>query len=102
MWEKSLIESRGTAEGKNKKWTVPISMAIHGLIIAIIVAASYWFVEAVQAFRFGNLALAPPPPPPPPLLPEEKQEAEEIKLEPTEQVQPQKFLKNCLPGRTAK
>jgi hypothetical protein len=64
-------------------------MAIHGLIIAI-VAASYWFVEAGRRPDSGNLAFGAPASSPPPPLHRRKtgKPKEEIKPEPTEQVQP--------------
>lgn len=94
MWDETLIESRGTKEGKNKKYTMTVAMVLHGIVIAILIGASYWFVEAVQAppIPVTLLSAPPPPPPPPPAAPKKK--APEVKKEepktevPQEQFQP--------------
>jgi protein TonB len=65
MWEKTLIETKG---GKKRKWWMfPLSLFLHALVIGILIGASYWMVEAVQAPPIPvTLYTAPPPPPPPP------------------------------------
>ena len=94
MWEKTLIESKG---GKKRRWWMfPLSLFLHALAIGIIVGASYWMVEAVQAPPIPvTLYSAPPPPPPPPpaaakrkAAPEKPKPVEEKKVEVPKEVQP--------------
>jgi periplasmic protein TonB len=96
MWEKTLIESKGNAK-KKKWWMFPLSFFLHALAIGLIVGASYWMVEAVQAPPIPvTLYSAPPPPPPPPpaaakrqAAPEKpKQEKPVEKVEVPKEVQP--------------
>ena len=86
MWEQTLIESRGTSEGKRKWLTVPVSMLIHGLVIGTLIMASYWFVEAVEPPPIPvTLFSAPPPPPPPPLAaPKKKPEVKKEEVKPVD------------------
>ena len=94
MWEKTLIESKGMK--KKRWWMFPLSLFLHALAIGIIVGASYWMVEAVQAPPIPvTLYSAPPPPPPPPpaaakrkAAPEKPKPVEQKKIEVPKEVQP--------------
>lgn len=91
MWEDTLIESRGSAEGSKRWWTVPLSFVMHILIIGIILGASYWFVEAVAppAIPVTLFSAPPPPPPPPPAAKPKPKEVKPVeKVVPTREVQP--------------
>ena len=74
MWDETLIESRGSKEGKNKKIHHDCGHGATCIVIAILIGASYWFVEAVQAppIPVTLLSAPPPPPPPPPAAPKKK------------------------------
>jgi protein TonB len=68
MFEDVLIES-GKQKGKGRKaLSLPVSLALHVLVIGIVVGASIWFVEDVPEppIPVTFYAAAPPPPPPPP------------------------------------
>jgi protein TonB len=68
MFEDVLIES-AKQKGKGRKaLSLPISLALHVLVIGVAVGASIWFVEDVPEppIPVTFYAAAPPPPPPPP------------------------------------
>ena len=68
MFEDILIES-AKQKGKGRKaLSLPISLALHVLVIGVAVGASIWFVEDVPEppIPVTFYAAAPPPPPPPP------------------------------------
>jgi protein TonB len=68
MFEDVLIES-ARQKGKGRKaLSLPISLALHVLVIGVAVGASIWFVEDVPEppIPVTFYAAAPPPPPPPP------------------------------------
>src|SRR4029079_11122602 len=68
MFDNSLIESTHRKEGNRKAMSLPVSVAIHGLVIGLLLGASIWFVDDVQEppIPVTFYAAAPPPPPPPP------------------------------------
>src|SRR6266498_3233107 len=68
MFEDALIESSHRKGDSRKATTLPISIAIHGIVIGIALGASIWFVEDVPEppIPVTFYAAAPPPPPPPP------------------------------------
>ncbi len=68
MFEEDLIESAKHKGDSKKAVTLPVSIAIHGLVIGIALGASIWFVEDVPdpPIPVTFYAAAPPPPPPPP------------------------------------
>ena len=68
MFEDVLIES-GKQKGRGRKvLSLPVSLALHVLVIGLVVGASIWFVEDVPEppIPVTFYAAAPPPPPPPP------------------------------------
>jgi protein TonB len=68
MFEDILIESAGTRGRGRKALSLPVSLALHFLVIGAAVGASIWFVEDVPEppIPVTFYAAAPPPPPPPP------------------------------------
>ncbi|HEU5250703.1 MAG TPA: TonB family protein [Thermoanaerobaculia bacterium] len=68
MFEDVLIESAKQKGRGRKALSLPVSLALHVLVIAAAVGASIWFVEDVPEppIPVTFYAAAPPPPPPPP------------------------------------
>jgi periplasmic protein TonB len=68
MFEDSLIESAKQKGRGRKAVSLPVSLALHVLVIGALVGASIWFVEDVPEppIPVTFYAAAPPPPPPPP------------------------------------
>jgi periplasmic protein TonB len=68
MFENALIESAGQRGRGRKALSLPVSLALHFLVIGAAVGASIWFVEDVPEppIPVTFYAAAPPPPPPPP------------------------------------
>jgi protein TonB len=68
MFEDVLIESAGQRGTGRKALSLPVSLALHVLVIGAAVGASIWFVEDVPEppIPVTFYAAAPPPPPPPP------------------------------------
>lgn len=68
MFEDALIESAKQKGRGRKALSLPVSLALHVLVIAAAVGASIWFVEDVPEppIPVTFYAAAPPPPPPPP------------------------------------
>ncbi len=68
MFEEDLIESKKRKGDSRTGMTLPVSIAIHGIVIGIALGASIWFVEDVPEppIPVTFYAAAPPPPPPPP------------------------------------
>jgi protein TonB len=68
MFEEDLIESSRRKGDARTGRTLPVSIAIHALVIGIALGASVWFVEDVPEppIPVTFYAAAPPPPPPPP------------------------------------
>jgi protein TonB len=71
MFENSLIESSHRRGDSRKAATLPISIAVHAIVIGAALGASIWFVEDVPEppIPVTFYASAPPPPPPPPAAP---------------------------------
>jgi periplasmic protein TonB len=68
MFEDVLIESAPHKGAGRKLVSLPVALALHLVVIAIVVGASIWFVDDVQEppIPVTFYAAAPPPPPPPP------------------------------------
>jgi protein TonB len=68
MFEDVLIESAGQKGRGRKALSLPVSLALHVLVIGAAVGASIWFVEDVPEppIPVTFYAAAPPPPPPTP------------------------------------
>jgi protein TonB len=68
MFEDILIESARQKGRGRKALSLPVSLALHVLVIGAAVGASIWFVEDVPEppIPVTFYAAAPPPPPPPP------------------------------------
>ena len=80
MFEDVLIESSSRKAGNKTAMTLPVSVAIHAVVIGLIVGASIWFVEDVPEppIPVTFYAAAPPPPPPPPAAPKAAPKAPEV------------------------
>lgn len=94
MFEDVLIESASHKGGSRKAVTLPLSIAIHAVVIGIALGASIWFVEDVPEppIPVTFYAAAPPPPPPPPAAPKaapKPQQAQKVvPVKSVEMVQP--------------
>src|SRR5262249_49547270 len=94
MFEDTLIESAKHQSGSKKALTLPVSIAIHTLVIGVALGASIWFVEDVPEppIPVTFYAAAPPPPPPPPAAAKAPPKAPEapkpVVVGPTEMVAP--------------
>jgi len=70
MFDDSLIESSSEHDkkGPRKAFSLPVSVAVHAIVLGVIAGASIWFVEDVPEppIPVTFYAAAPPPPPPPP------------------------------------
>lgn len=70
MFEDVLIESSSEHDkkGPKKALSLPVSIAVHAIVLGAIIGASIWFVEEVPEppIPVTFYAAAPPPPPPPP------------------------------------
>jgi protein TonB len=68
MFEDVLIESAKQKGRGRKVLSLPVSLALHVVVIGAVVGASIWFVEDVPEppIPVTFYAAAPPPPPPPP------------------------------------
>jgi len=80
--ERSLFESvivSTRKRGSTRQWlTLPIALAVHAIIFAVLAVASFLTVETIQAPPLTiSFAVAPPPPPPPPPPPARKKSASE-------------------------
>lgn len=71
MFEGALIESAKHRRDSSRAVTLPISIAIHGLVIGLALGASIWFIEDIPEppIPVTFYSAAPPPPPPPPAAP---------------------------------
>ena len=93
MFENSLIESTHKKEANRKAMSLPVSVAVHGLVIGLLLGASIWFVGDVPEppIPVTFYAAAPPPPPPPPAAPKAAPKPEAPKpvpVKPVEMTQP--------------
>lgn len=48
MWDETLIESKRHRAEKRRWLTVTLSVGFHIVVVAFIIAASYWYLEAVE------------------------------------------------------
>ena len=48
MWDETLIESRRRRTEKRRWLTVTLSVGFHIIVVAFIITASYWYLEAVE------------------------------------------------------
>lgn len=48
MWDETLIESKRHRAEKRRWVTVTLSVGFHIIVVAFIIAASYWYLEAVE------------------------------------------------------
>jgi protein TonB len=95
MFENSLIESEHKKDAASKRIvSMPVSVAIHAVVIGAILGASIWFVGEVPEppIPVTFYAAAPPPPPPPPAAPKAAPKAPEaqkpVQIKPVEMAQP--------------
>src|ERR1700681_4381617 len=94
MFEEDLIESTKHKSGARTGLTLPVSIAIHALVIGIALGMSIWFVEDVPEppIPVTFYAAAPPPPPPPPAAapkaPPKAEVQKVVPVRPTEMVAP--------------
>lgn len=68
MFENVLLESARQKGKSQRAMTLPVSIAVHGLVIGLFLGASLWFVEEVPEPPIPVIfytTAAPPPPPPP-------------------------------------
>ena len=94
MFEGALIESAKHKGASKTAMTLPVSIAIHGLVIGLALGASMWFIEDIPEppIPVTFYAAAPPPPPPPPAAPKpaapKPETPKPIPVRPTEMVAP--------------
>src|SRR5437870_7515929 len=70
MFESTVVESKKHKVGLQRILTLPVSIALHAIVITAIVVGAIWTVEfptnsPAQVAQY-SVAAAPPPPPPPP------------------------------------
>src|SRR3954451_11306954 len=70
MFESTVVESRKQKVGIQRIMTLPVSVAIHVVVVVAVVVGGVWKVEfptnsPAQVAQY-SVASAPPPPPPPP------------------------------------
>src|SRR5215468_4590209 len=92
MFEDVLIESTRRKGDSRKAMTLPVSIAIHGIVIGVALGASIWFVEDVPEppIPVTFYASAPPPPPaaPPAAKPKAPEVQKQVPVKPVEMVAP--------------
>jgi protein TonB len=96
MFEDSLIESSHSHDknAPRKAVSLPVSVALHVVVLGLLIGASLWFVEDVPEppIPVTFYAAAPPPPPPPPAAPKAAPKAPEVQkvvpVKPVEMVAP--------------
>src|SRR3954471_5574224 len=71
MFETTVVESKKQKVGIQKYMTLPVSLALHAVVIAGIVFGTVWNVDfpsnsPAQVAQYSVAAAPPPPPPPPP------------------------------------
>src|SRR3954465_10215529 len=74
MFESTVVESRKQKVGIQRILTLPVSVAIHVVVVVAVVVGAIWNVEfptnsPAQVAQY-SVASAPPPPPPPPPPPQ--------------------------------
>lgn len=96
MFEDALIESSHEHDKRapKKALSLPVSVALHVVVLGALIGASLWFVEDVPEppIPVTFYAAAPPPPPPPPAAPKAAPKPQEVQkvvpVKPTEMVAP--------------
>jgi protein TonB len=71
MFETTVVESKKQKVGIQKLMTLPVSVAIHVVVVVGLVVGTIWTVEfpmnsPAQVAQYSVAAAPPPPPPPPP------------------------------------
>src|SRR6202022_2214328 len=71
MFESTVIESRKRKIGIQRLLTLPVSIALHVIVILAVVIGAIWSVSfptnsPAQVAQYSMAAAPPPPPPPPP------------------------------------
>src|SRR3954465_3002324 len=71
MFESTVVESRKQKVGIQRILTLPVSVAIHVVVVVAVVVGAVWNVEfptnsPAQVSQYSVAAAPPPPPPPPP------------------------------------
>src|SRR5213596_430354 len=69
MFESTVVESKKHKVGLQRVLTLPVSIALHVIVITAVVVGAIWTVEfptnsPAQVAQY-SVAAAPPPPPPP-------------------------------------
>src|ERR1051325_7586762 len=69
MFETTVVESKKHKVGIQRLLTLPVSIALHVIVIAAVVIGAIWTVDfptnsPAQVAQY-SVAAAPPPPPPP-------------------------------------
>src|SRR5947207_4321022 len=70
MFESTVVESRKQKVGIQRIMTLPVSVALHVVVVIAVVVGAIWNVDfptnsPAQVAQY-SVASAPPPPPPPP------------------------------------
>src|SRR6266508_641462 len=83
MFETTVVESRKRKAGMQKYMTLPVSIALHVIVIAGTLFGAIWNVDfpnnsPAQVAQY-SVAAAPPPPPPPPPPPKAAPKVEPVK-----------------------
>src|SRR5947209_17390087 len=73
MFETSVVESRKQKVGIQRFLTLPVSIALHVIVVVALIIGAIWNVSfptnsPAQVAQY-SVASAPPPPPPPPPAP---------------------------------
>src|ERR671939_2184142 len=71
MFESTVVESKKHKVGVQRLLTLPVSIALHVIVITAVVVGAIWTVEfptnsPAQVAQYSVAAAPPPPPPPPP------------------------------------
>src|SRR5438046_9221632 len=74
MFESTVVESKKHKIGLQKFLTLPVSIALHAIVITAVIVGAIWTVEfptnsPAQVAQYSASAAPPPPPPPPPPTP---------------------------------
>src|SRR3954464_4488735 len=73
MFESTVVESKKQKVGLQRLMTLPVSVALHVVVVVAVVVGAIWNVDfptnsPAQVAQY-SVAAAPPPPPPPPRPP---------------------------------
>ena len=96
MFESSVVESKKQKAGIQKYMTLPVSLALHAIVIGAALFGAVWNVDfpdnsPAQVSQY-SVAAAPPPPPPPPPPPKSA-----AKVTPVKPVEVPKDVQNLAP-----